>query len=68
MAARAATGAAVVELPPLAAVVAWAATLLDAHFVGLAMQPAGRAVSASCGSACGLMRQWVWVWTAMACF
>lgn len=35
---------ALVALPPLAHVVAWTAALLDAHFVGLAMQPAGRQV------------------------
>ena len=35
---------ALVALPALAHVVAWTAALLDAHFVGLAMQPAGRKV------------------------
>ena len=41
---RRSTTRALVALPPLAHVVAWTAALLDAHFVSLAMQPAGRKV------------------------
>ncbi len=45
-----------VALPPLAHVVAWAAALLDAHFVGLATQPAGRTVRSAASERAGERR------------